>query len=207
MALHDYATDVLGSRVGLRLLKTLLLYQGKIFTVRELARIAGISHPQASTVLRELEKRGMVKIQPVGKAYQVSLNRDSYILKSIVEPVFKAEENTLNSLISTIKPFFSDKRISVVAVFGSLARGLEKDTSDIDLLVITEDTEFANECVSRAGIEAFAKFGFPLSPLIMSKARFIRERNTDLVKSILESYVTVYGKDLRKVVENVKAGR
>ena len=204
MALRDYTTEVLGSKASLRVLKTLLRYSGKIFTIRELARNAGISHPETSKVVRELEKRGVVNLQPVGRAHLVTLNEKSYILKSVVAPVFRAEKSTVSSLISTIKPYFKDKRISSVAIFGSVARGLEKDTSDIDLLVIADDKEFANERISRASLAAVSKFGFALSPLIMSRTRFIRERNKDLEKSILESYTTVCGKDLREVVKDGK---
>jgi len=207
VALHDYTTEVLGSKASLRVLKTLLQFRGKIFTIRELARTAGLSHPETSKVVKGLEKRGIVKLQPVGKAHQVSLNEESYILKSVVEPIFKAEKGTLSSLISAIKPFFEDKRISSVAIFGSVAKGLEKVTSDIDLLVIAEDKEFANARVSRANMSSVSKFGFALSPLIMSRTRFIRERNTDLEKSILESYETVYGRDLSEVVKDGKDGR
>jgi len=207
VALHDYTTEVLGSKANLRVLKTLLNYRGKIFTIRELARTAGISHPEASKVVRELEKRGVLNLQPVGKAIQVSLNEESYILKSIVEPIFRAEKSTLSYLISTIKPFFIDKRITSVAIFGSVARGVERDNSDLDLLVIADDKEFANACISRASLASASKFGFALSPLIMGRARFIRERNKDLEKSILVSYAIVSGKDLSEVIQNVKASR
>ena len=185
MALQDYTIEMLGSKATLRVLKTLLHYRGKIFTIRELARTAGLSHPETSKVVKELEKKGVVKLQAVGKAYQVSLNEESYILKSIIEPMFKAEKNTLSSIVSTIKPFFMNERISSVAIFGSVAKGLEKDTSDIDLLVITEDKEFANERVSSANAATVSKFGFALSPLIMRKGRFIRESKTEIRSSFM----------------------
>ena len=156
-----------------------------------------MSHPEASSALRDMEKRGIVTLQPVGKAYQVGLSEESYILKSIVEPMFKAEENTLKTFISAVRAYFDDRRILSVAIFGSVARGTEKASSDVDILVVTDDTEFANQCVAKANIQTVAKFGFALSPLIMSRARFIRERNTELEKSILESYLMVSGLDLR----------
>src|SRR3990170_2678010 len=106
VALHNYTIDILGSKANFRVLKTLLRYRGKIFTIRELARTAGLSHPETSKVLKTLEKRGVVRLQPIGRAYQVSLNEESYILKSMIEPLFRAEENTLSSLLSTIKSFF-----------------------------------------------------------------------------------------------------
>ena len=94
VALHDYAADILGSKTSIRVLRTLARYGGKVFTVRELSAAAGVSHPQASAVLKELERRGVVRLQPVGKAYQVSLNKESYIVNSLIEPLFAAEKNT-----------------------------------------------------------------------------------------------------------------
>jgi len=207
VALHDYAVEVLGSKAGIRVLKTLVRYRGKVFTVRELARTAGLSHPEVSLVVKNLENRGVVRLQPVGRAYQVVLNDESYVLRSIVEPMIKAEENTLNSLISTIRPFFREKGIASVAVYGSVAKGLEKKLSDVDLLVIAEDRELANDCAARASMATHSKFGLGLSPLIMDEIRFASRKSADLAKSILESYILVWGRDLKEIVGNGKVGR
>ncbi len=207
MALHDYVGEVLGSKAGIRILKTLVRYRGKIFTIRELARTAGLSHPEVSLVVKDLESRGVVRLQPVGKAHQVVLNDESYILKSIVEPMIKAEENTLSSLVSTIRPFFREKRITSVAIFGSVAKGLEGRLSDVDLLIIADDRELANDCAARASAATLSRFGLGLSPLIMDKALFVRKQSGDLVRSILESYTLVCGRDLKEIVGNGKVGR
>lgn len=204
MALHDYSTQILGSKATVRVLKTLLRYRGKIFTVRELARVSGFSHPEVSKVVKELEDRGIVKLQPVGRAYQIILNEDSYLLKSVIEPIFKAEHETINVLVSTIRPFFTNKKIIAAAIFGSTARGQERKTSDIDLLIIAEDKEFAIECAANASNVTSSKFGRGLSPLVMSKERFVKKRNEALVKSILQYCIPVYGKDLKELIKHGK---
>ncbi|HRG47591.1 MAG TPA: nucleotidyltransferase domain-containing protein [Leptospiraceae bacterium] len=38
-------------------------------------------------------------------------------------------------LVQTISDYFRDKKINKAYLFGSFAKGLEKDTSDIDILV------------------------------------------------------------------------
>lgn len=207
VALHDYTSEILGSKANVRVLKTLLKYKGKIFTIRELAKTARLSHPEVSRVVKGFEGRGVVKLQPVGRAQQVSLNEQSYILRSVLEPLFRAEKGTINSLISTIKPFFKDKSISSVAIFGSVATGLERNVSDIDLLIIAEDKELASECSAKASDATISKFGLALSPLIMSQRRFIREHGRDLGKSIMESHTHVTGRDLKELVESGKVGR
>jgi predicted nucleotidyltransferase len=207
MALHDYVAEILGSKASIRVLRTLVRYRGKVFTVRELAKAAGLSHPQASKVLRVLESRGVVRLQPVGRAYQVSLNDGSYVLKSVIEPLFAAERDTVNSLVSTIRPFFDDKRIVSVAVFGSVAKGLERETSDIDLLIVADDRDLANERAAVATVAALSAFGHALSPLILDRERFIKNREAGLERSILAHYTLVSGIDPKEIVASGKAGR
>jgi len=206
VALHDYAADILGSKTSIRVLRTLARYEGKVFTVRELSAAAGVSHPQASAVLKELEKRGVVRLQPVGRAYQVSLNKESYIVNSLIEPLFAAEKNTVDSLVSAIAPFFDDPRIISAAIFGSVARGDEGRASDVDLLIISDDREFANECAAKAMAATLSRFGYEVSPLIVEKRKFLQDQDADLGKSILERYILLRGRDLRKMVRNGKAG-
>ena len=148
-----------------------------------------------------------MKLQPVGRAYQVSLNEESYITKSIIEPLFTAERETVNSLISAVKPFFDDGRILSAAIFGSVARGDEGEASDIDLLIIADDRDFANQQAAGAATVVQTRFGHALSPLILSRERFSKDRDKELEKSILERYVLAAGTDLMEVVENGKAGR
>jgi len=183
MGLHEYVGQILGSKVAIGVLKTLLRYKGKVFSVRELARVSGFSHPRVSKVVKELERAGIVSLQPVGRAYQIILNEESYVLNSVIKPVFRAEQETVKSLISTIRPFFKNKKIVSVAIFGSVARGLERRTSDIDLLVIAEDREIANGCVAKASDATLSRFGTALSPLIMNKQYFVKNRNQKLVQS------------------------
>ena len=53
VALHDYASEVLGRKANIRILKALVHYRGKVFTIRELARTAGLSHPEVSLVVKD----------------------------------------------------------------------------------------------------------------------------------------------------------
>ncbi|MDE1854261.1 MAG: nucleotidyltransferase domain-containing protein [Thaumarchaeota archaeon] len=197
MALRDFS-DVLASKAGIRVIRALVKYKGKVFTVRELARTAGVTHPEVSLVARRLEERGMVKIQPVGNALQIILNDESYIIRSAAEPLVRAEEGAVKELVATIRPFLDSEPVISAAIFGSVARGEEKKTSDVDLLVVTRDKEKANESVAEASARVISKFGVGLSPLIMDDAQFMRGRG--IVGSVLESYVMVAGQDLERLV-------
>ncbi len=202
MSLHEYIPEIFNGEADARVLRALSTYRGKIFTIRELGRTAGVSHPEVSMIVRKLEKKSIVTIQPVGRALQVALNKDSYVTRSILEPMFAAERATVERIVSLIARFFKDKRIISVAIFGSFARGSERPESDIDLLIITPDRELALSCASRAWDAVKGQFGPAISPIVMTRAEFLRFPSSDLAKSILEEYIHVCGTDLKELSAN-----
>ncbi|MDE1728928.1 MAG: hypothetical protein KGH81_07110, partial [Thaumarchaeota archaeon] len=66
MKLHKYLEQVLGNKIAISTLRVLVHYKGRIFTIRSLAQDAGASHPEVSATVAELEKFGVVQVQPVG---------------------------------------------------------------------------------------------------------------------------------------------
>lgn len=201
MKLHDYIERLFGSKVAISLVRTLVNYKGKVFTVRTLADTAHVSSSEAAVVVGQLEKYGIVKIQPVGRSYMVSLNEKSYALNSIIRPVLRAERETVAELASILKKHLSDKVIISAAVFGSVARGEEKEDSDIDLLVVSNDFDRASTLASRAQEEVSMAFGSRLSPVILSERDFMAKRNSRLVRSIIDNYIAVAGRDPREMIE------
>ncbi len=201
MKLHIYLEQLLGGAAPIRVLRTLIQYKGKTFTIRGLARDASVSHPCASGTVEKLEKFGIVQTQTVGRSHQVLLNEQSYILKKIIEPMLAAEEQTFVQAVSTLKKHLGTKKIISAAVFGSAARGQEKEDSDIDVLIISNDYEHAIAAVSDAGQEAFAKFHCDTSPLIFSESELKSKKKSDLVRSILNDHVLICGKSLESVLE------
>ncbi len=142
MRLHTYLEEVIGSKTAISLMRALLTYRGKIFTVRKLAETAGVSASEASLVVRQLEEAGVLKLQPVGRSLLVTPNEESFVLQAIMKPLIRAESETLPELVKLLKGCFAHKRegaIRGVYLFGSVARGEERKDSDIDLLVVSGD--------------------------------------------------------------------
>ncbi|MCH7649467.1 MAG: nucleotidyltransferase domain-containing protein [Thaumarchaeota archaeon] len=200
MKLHHYLEQVLGNKISIRVLRTLIKHKGKIYTVRKLANDVGASHPETSKIIKQLEKFGVVKIQPVGNAYQLSLNKKSYVLTKVVEPTIKAEERTLVEIILILKKYFDTEEIIAATIFGSVAKEIEKEDSDIDLLVITDDIEKANVIIADAQEEIGLIFHSNISPLIFSKKELKSKKNTNLVRSIMNNHIMITGKNLEKMI-------
>lgn len=198
MKLHKYLEQVLGNKISISVLRTLVNYKGKIYTIRRLAEDAGASHPEVSATVEKLGKFGIVQIQPVGRAHQISLNEKSYVLGKIIVPILKAEEETLNEVISILKEHLSTKKITSAVIFGSVAKREEKDDSDIDVLIISNDFDHAITAVSDAEREISVKFHCKVSPLIFSESEFkSKKKNNVLVRSILDNHIIIHGKELK----------
>lgn len=201
MLLQNYLEELLNSKVALRLVRTLNRHIGSIFTVRKLAEAAGVSVSEAAVVVQELEKYGIVTIQPVGRAYLVELNERSYFVNRILRPIVKAEEGTVAELVSILRKYLIHESIISALLFGSVPRGQARDDSDIDLLVITDNFDSSSTAISRAREEVTHVFNGRLSPLVMTRSQIRSRAKTMLVASILENYIPVAGRDIKDLVE------
>lgn len=202
MKLHNYLEYVIGNRIAICMLRALVKYRGKIYTIRGLAEDAGASHPEVSKTLADLEKFGIVQIQPVGRAHQVSLNEKSYVLNKIILPMLKVEEKTLDEVISILKTHLGKKRITSAAIFGSVAKGKEQVDSDLDVLVLCDDFDYAISVISAAAEEVSLKFQTNLSHIVFSKSQFrSKGKSHPLIQSILDNHILIYGKELASILK------
>ena len=206
MQLHGYLEALIGSRTSINLMRALINHPGRVFTVRKLAEAAKVSASEAAIYVQQLEKFGVLNIQPVGRAYLLSLNDQSYILNHIFKPMIKAETQTLDELISILRDNLGDTKAkaSVISavLFGSVVTKVDREDSDVDLLVISEDFDEATTLVSKAQEKISLAFNSRLSPLIMNQKEVIKKKNDSLIQSILANCIIVTGKDLREILES-----
>lgn len=198
MLLHEYI-EVLGNKVAIILLRTLIKYEGKIFTIRGLAKEAKVSPNETALIIHELENFGIIKIQPIGRAYQLELNKKSYILNKIVKPMIEAEKNTFDELVDILKKYLDTKKIISAVIFGSVVKGQEKIDSDIDLLVISNDHDHAIGQISKASEQIFSIFHGSLSPIVFTDKEFKSKQKGSLVQSIIDNHILICGKRMEMV--------
>lgn len=197
MLFHRYLEDILGNKAAIALLRTMTSYQGRIFTVRGLAEEAKVTPNEAALTVHDLERFGIIKIQPVGRAYQLELNKKSYVLEKIIWPIIESEKNTLKEVLALLKRHLDTNKIATAAIFGSVAMGQEKVDSDIDLLVISSDRDHAIGQISKASEQVFAIFHGSVSPIIFTEKEFKAKQREPLVRSIADSHILICGKSIR----------
>jgi len=201
MQFHDYLEQVLGNRVAIGLLRAMIRYHGKIFTIRGLAKTANVSVNGTALTIHDFEKLGIIRVQPIGRAHQLSFNKKNYILNKIIEPIFKAEEKTLEELLKILKKNLDKKIIISAALFGSVVKGEEKEDSDIDVLIISNDFDATSEIASTAIVEVTEMFQTELAPIIFSQKEFVSKKNSDLVRSIIANHTMICGKNLESMTK------
>ncbi len=201
MKFHQYLEELFRSGVSISLVRALVKYKGKIFTIRELARTANVSSAEAAVVVERLEKLGIVNIQPVGRSHQVMLNEKSYILNKIMRQIIKAEEKTLDELLSILRKCLNSNSIISSYLFGSISKGEEKEDSDIDLLVISNNFDAASASIANAQDEISSTFGNRVSPMILSERELKAKKNDRLIRSIMDGNTIIKGRDLKELIE------
>ena len=109
----------------------------KEFNVREVARILKVSPATASKELKELAKRNFLKERKerIFILYKANLESDDYRDLKLYYNIRKLKKS---GLIDALNRFYLKPTI---VLFGSASRGMDTETSDFDLLIISEKTD------------------------------------------------------------------
>ena len=104
------------------------------FNVREIARLVGLSPATASKNLKELVKKGLLKERRdrTFHLYKADLESQAYRDYKTFYTIRKIRDS---GLIDSLNRFYLRPTI---ILFGSAASGMDTETSDIDMVVISE---------------------------------------------------------------------
>lgn len=129
--------DLVMPRATAEVLKVLIGAESA-FSIRQVARIAEISAPQALRVVNHESERGLVLVEQAGRSRMCRFNRDHLAANAVVELISLRERmiHAVGDEISswTIEPIHS-------SLFGSAARGEGDLDSDLDVLIVRPQEE------------------------------------------------------------------
>jgi len=196
--------DVLGSRVKIKVLRTLFNYPSKTFTIRELAETSnGVTHTGVRKALGDLIGSNLVNVEHHGQSNLVSLNRKNKLYREL-NTLFENESSSFSRFREELAAGIPGCVVSC-AIFGSVARSLEKPDSDVDTLFVVDETvrdyrERVMDFFEVKSQKIIAEYGKVIVPYIMSRREFIKKKGTPFVKSILQKHVRVNGEELWKLI-------
>ncbi len=143
----------------------------------EIADAVGVARQSADYRLRQLETQGLVKSKKIGNSLVWSLVEDA--TDSPHEQAFQAFADRLTDACGD--------HIHEIILYGSVARGEHRETSDVDVLIIIEDEEARepvhDEAVSIA-FDVMIEYGASISKNIKTKDEFETQKDSSYLTAV-----------------------
>lgn len=198
MRFTNYIEEILGTKSDIRILRILLKYPTKEFNENELAGICKVGQKTVNRAMPKYVSYGIVGVRTIGKANVYTLNSGHFIVRQL-QSLFRAEEGARSELKSLLKRAFrGDRAVISLAIFGSLARGEEEPTSDIDVFILTRDEKSTKRRLDMVRKEVVRRFGNTISEYILTHKEFERKRKTPAINEIITHGELVLGKPLKR---------
>ena len=172
------------------------------FSIRELARLGGISSRRAQVVVGWLRERGLITVEPAGRAQMCTLNREHLAADAVIALV-TLRARMVDALAEELSQWGTPPLHA--SLFGSAARGDGSIDSDIDVLVIRPDTaidgDWSDQCYD-TGERLRAQTGnhvswFELTHEELGDAAAAQE---PILRSWVEEGILLTGEPLRRLV-------
>jgi len=176
-------------------------------TGRRIARGINMSASSTHKTLQKMKSEGLIASRRKGNAVLYKLRENNYIVKTLLGPLFKKERSIYDDIILFIKKnlFSERKEIVSIAVFGSVARGEETSSSDIDLLIIANDKHGKakiDNTMDSLSIKIAEKFGAVISPYVLTRAEIKKKfaKKQAIIRSILDNNRLIYGEPVERIL-------
>lgn len=169
----------------------------KEYYIREVEKLLGVSSRTSLVTLSKLEKKGILesKIKGKIKLYSIKksiLSREYFLLTEQYKNIQFLEKNHLiKEILEKIDEFMQ----GMVMIFGSYAKGTQKEDSDIDLFIIGKYNETEIKDVGK-------KYGIEINIKSYPMKIFQKEMHDDiLLKEIIQNHILI--KDVETFVRGV----
>ena len=163
--------DALFTPVRQRVLALLFGHPQRRYQSSELIRLANSGTGAVHRILTRLAAADLVLVEKVGNQKHYQANTDSPIFEELAGLVRKTVglAGPLRNALDPLK-----KRIAAAFVYGSIAKGTERAGSDIDLMVIADDIDYAELFAVLPGVEA--TLARTVNPNLMTGSEWRRKR-------------------------------
>ncbi|MCF7798507.1 nucleotidyltransferase domain-containing protein [Candidatus Woesearchaeota archaeon] len=173
--------------MDLRILNLFTKGYDKEYYIREVEKLLEVSSRTALVTLAKLEKKGILESKTKGKikTYSIKksgLSREYFVLTEQYKRIQFLEKN---HLIKEILEKAEDYLHGIVILFGSYAKGIQKDDSDLDLFIVGKyDEDKIKEVGKKYGIDINIK-SYPMN-------LFEKEIGSDiLLKEVVGNHIII----------------
>ena len=162
--------EVLFGAYRRQILALLLLHPDESFYVREIARLTGVPAGSLHRELKLLGDAGLLQRSVSGNQVRYQVDRDNPIQEELAG-IFRKTAGLADVLRNALAPLAG--KIRLAFIFGSVAQGRERSTSDVDVLVVGS-ASFA--AVVGALSPAGERLRRAVNPVVMTRAAFESKR-------------------------------
>ena len=149
-----------------RVLALLLLRPDEHFHVREISRLTAVPAGSLHRELKLLADAGLLTRHTAGNQVRYQANRDCPIFHELAG-IFRKTCGLSDIIRSALQPL--SPAIKVAFIFGSVAKGEERATSDVDVCVVGA-ASFTDVVVALADMNQ--KLGREINPVVMPYDQF-----------------------------------
>ena len=158
--------EVLFGAYRRQILALLLLRPDESFYVREIGRLTGVPAGSLHRELKLLSDAGLLHRSVAGNQVRYQVDRTCPIQEELAG-IFRKTAGLADVLREALAPIAG--KIRMAFIFGSVAQGKERATSDVDVLVVGSASFAAVvAALSRAG----ERLRREVNPVVMTKAAF-----------------------------------
>jgi predicted nucleotidyltransferase len=193
MLLNKNLVEAFDSRAKMAVAKY-IIKPGFMMSGRELAKLCGVSHSWAISILKEFEDINFISSRRVGKTVIWTAKTNSYAYYT-AEKLFGSGQmfKPITQLKNMIKEGLKNEPVKKAVIFGSVAGETEEASSDIDLFVQTgtiSEKKRVEKVLKGISTRCGEIFGNVLHFYILTANEFKQKRGLVLVKNI-EKGITI----------------
>jgi len=166
--------DALFTKTKRQILRLLFGQPGRSFFANEIVRYAGVGIGTVQRELARLSEAGLLTVTKRGNQKHYQANAESPIYEELHGIVIKTF-GVADVLKEALLPFA--EKIQVAFVYGSVAKGVDRADSDIDLMLIADRLSYA--ALMERLTKAEAQLGRPVNPTLYSPAELSRKKKED----------------------------
>ncbi len=163
--------DALFASTRQRVLALLFGQSGRSFYASELIERTGSGSGAVQRELKQLASSGLVTVKRIGNQKHYQANRDSPIFEELRGLVIKTV--ALAEPIGAALAPWAD-RIDLARVYGSVAKGTDTATSDIDILIVADSVTLEDIYSALAPVEA--ELDRKISPMLYTPQEFAHRK-------------------------------
>jgi DNA-binding transcriptional ArsR family regulator len=197
--------DVFRTATRVKILRFLTRTPDMIFTGREIARNIGVASSNVSHALSELEKIGVLHSVAKGRSLLYRLNTKHILYERLLRDLFEREAGNLSYVLEKLSLNWP-RDIRSVICYGSVARGEENVSSDVDLCFVTRDSCNRSRVLrelDQMQAEFYLRTGNRFSPFVVSSLSFVvrYRRGHPLIRKIASEGLLLRGDPIGELVK------